>query len=147
MVWRDLEVVAFDLAGHVIVVLEGENRSTMVQEPLLRGRWFHHAAPRRDIAFQHRSRMLAGDWIADGANDIAQINLGAGNAFAESLAQNCEARKIEKIFYLRHQGTQSAGVEEVFHQQLARGANIGDDRHLARNLVKSLQIELDASAT
>ena len=53
---RDVEIVALDLARHVVVVLERDRLAAMLDEPLLGRRRLHHAAVRREIALQHRGR-------------------------------------------------------------------------------------------
>src|SRR6516165_7878102 len=50
VVRRGGEVIALDLARHVVVVLEGERRPAMLEEPLIRRRWLHHTAARCEVA-------------------------------------------------------------------------------------------------
>ena len=65
MVGRDVEIVALDLARHVIVVLERERRPAMLQEALLGGGRLHHAAARREIAGEHGGRAFGIDGIGE----------------------------------------------------------------------------------
>ena len=49
-------------------------------------------------------------------------------------------------FSSQHQRAQAAGIEEILHQVFARRPDIGEHRHLARDLVEALHVERDAGA-
>ncbi len=65
---RDVEIVALDLARHVVVVLERDHLAAMLAQALLGGGRLHHAAARREIAFQHRGRAAGIDRIGERVN-------------------------------------------------------------------------------
>ena len=63
VVGRDVEIVALDLARHVVVVLERDRLAAMLEEALVGGRRLHHAAARREVALEHRGRAFGVDRI------------------------------------------------------------------------------------
>ena len=144
MVGGDGKIVALDLAGHVIVVLEGERRPAMAQEALVGGRRFHHAAARGEIAGEHRGRAFGIDRIANRMDDVAQMDFGAGDILSHRLAGHRAACQIEPVPELGHQRAQTAGVEEILHQIFSRRPHIREHRNVARNLVEARHIESDA---
>ena len=143
---RDVEIVAVDLARHVVVVLEGDHRAAVLQQPLLGRRRLHHAAVRREIAGEHRGRAVARDRIVERVDDLALVDFGAVDVLAKGLAGDGQAGQIEHAAQLVHQRAQAAGIEEILHQEFAGRAHIGDHRHLARQFVEAVHVERHAGA-
>ncbi len=97
VVGRDVEVVALDLARHVIVVLEGERRPAVLEKALVgRGR-LHDAAARRQVAGKHRGRAFGIDRIGERMDDVAQIDLGAGDVLAHRPARHRQTGQVELV--------------------------------------------------
>ena len=74
MVRRDLEIVAVDLARHVVVVLEHQRRTAVLEQPRIGGGRLHHAAARREIAGEHRGGARGRYRVAERMDDVAQMH-------------------------------------------------------------------------
>ena len=146
VVGRHVEVVALDLACHVVVVLEGDHLAAVLEQPLFGRRRLHNAAARRQISGEHGGRALARHRIAERVDHVALVDLGAGDVVANAFSGHGQARQIERALQLAHQRAQAAGVEEILHQEFSGRPHIGEHRNLARDLVETLHVELEAGA-
>ena len=88
-----VEIVALDLARHVVVVLERERRPAMLEEALVGRRRLHHAAARREIAGEHRGRAFGIDRIGERMDDVAQIDFRAGDVLADASCRSPSCRR------------------------------------------------------
>ena len=66
VVRRHVEIVALDLARHVIIVLEHHRRAAVLQQALVGCGRLHHAAARRKIAVQHGGRAFGIQRVVSG---------------------------------------------------------------------------------
>ncbi len=146
VVGRDLEILTIDLARHVVVVLEGERGAAMLEEALIGGRRLHHAAARREVASEHRGRALCIDRVSGRADHIRQMDAGFCDVLAERLPGHRHAGEIELVGERVHQRAQTTGIEEILHQELAGGAQVGDHRYLAREGVEIIGRQRHAGA-
>ena len=102
MVWRDVEIVPFDLTRHMVVVLESDCLAAVTQQAFVRRRWLHHAPARREIADEHGRRTFARYRISQRTNDVGFVDDRAGNVLADALAGDGEAREVEGALELSH---------------------------------------------
>ena len=91
VVGGDVEIVALDLARHVVVVLERDRRAAMLQEPRIGGGRLHHAAARREIAGEHRGRAFRIERIVERMDDVGQMHLAVGDGSPERAAGHGDA--------------------------------------------------------
>ena len=97
MVGRDIEIVAVDRGRHRVVILEGERFAAMRQQPLVGGSRFHDAAARRQIAGEHSGRALGIKRFFQRMDDVGQIDLHAGDIFADGAAVDGDGGQIEQV--------------------------------------------------
>src|SRR6184192_4677157 len=84
MTWSGVgKIVTLDLARHVVVVLERERGPAMLEKALIRRRRLHHAAARRKVAGEHGSCAFRVNRLGERVDDVAQIDLRAGDVFAD----------------------------------------------------------------
>ena len=84
MVGRDVEIVAFDLAHHVVIVLEGDHFAAVLEEALVGGRRLDDAALRREVALEHRGRAFGIDRVVERMDDVGDMDLGALDVLADA---------------------------------------------------------------
>ena len=130
VVGRDVEVVTFDLACHVVVVLEGDHLAVVSRSRFSAADGFitqprgarlpvsTAVAPSRDTGSPKRM------------DHIALVDLGARDVLADASSGHRQAGQIERALEPAHQGTQSTGVEEVLHQEFSGWPYIGEHRDL-----------------
>ena len=95
VVGRDVEIVALDLARHVVVVLERERRAAVLEQALLGRRRLDDAAARREVAVEHGGRALRVDRIVQRVDHVGQVHLRALDVLADGLAGHGHAVEIE----------------------------------------------------
>src|SRR5258708_11868321 len=77
VVRRGGEVVAFDLACHVVVVFEGKRGPAMLEEALIRRRRLHHAAAWCKVAGEDGGCAFRVDRVLERMDDVAEIDFRA----------------------------------------------------------------------
>jgi hypothetical protein len=127
----------------VVVVLERQRRAAVLQEARVGGRGLHDGTVGRQVAVKDRGRLL-GHGLGHPADHRGVVDLGTREIPAQRPAVDRGAAEVELVLELGQQRLDAAGVEEVLHQVPAGGADVGEDRNLARQLIEALQGERDA---
>ena len=146
VIGRDIQILALDFGRHVIVVAEHQRGATVLPQARLRCRWLHHRAARRQIASQHGRRALGVDGFVEGQNDLIVVDRRVGDRLTQRHARDRHGAAVEPVAQRLHQCRQAAGVVEVLHQERAGWADVGDDRHFARELIEALERQRDPCA-
>ena len=79
-------------------------------------------------------------------NHVGQMHDRAVDIVADRAAGDGQAGQIEQVAHFRHQRAQAAGIEKILHQIFAGRRDVGDHRHLSRDLVEPRHVERNAGA-
>ena len=132
----------------VVVIIEHKRRAGVLEQGRIHDRRvFDHGAARGQVAMQHGGAAIAGDGGGRGADHVGIEVLRVGNVLAQGLAIDGEGLRVQQLAHAVEQGAKAAGGVEIIHQVLAAGAKIGEQRGALRELVETLQRQLDAQAT
>ena len=112
----------------------------------LRRRRLDHRAVGRQVAAQHGEAVGGDERLVARQDHVAVEHFGAGDVLAERLAVDRARGQRQQVADVVQQRAQSAGVEEVLHQELARGTDVRDQRHLARDGVEAVDRQRHAGA-
>ena len=128
-----------DARRHVVVVGEHDGGPGVPQQVRLRRRRLDHRAVGREVAAQHGEAVAARPAPCRAAGSRRALNTSAPAMFSPSvLPLTVRAASVEQVADVAQQCAQSAGVEEVLHQELARRPDVGDERRLARERVEAV---------
>ena len=116
------------------------------EQRLGRRRALDHGAAGRERAAQDDDAAVGRERLGARADDLAVAAPDALEVLAHRLAGGRERVELERVADLGHHRGHAAGLVEVLHQVLARGLEVGDERHLARELVEALERQVEAEA-
>ncbi len=130
-----------DAAVEVVVVAEDHGAAPVGQEVRGGGRLFEHGAVGAEVAGEDDGAAFGGERHLEGADDILIPAPGVADGVGERPAVNREGVAVEEGQELAQDGGEAAGVEEVFHEVLARGLEVDEEGGGAREGVKARERE------
>src|SRR4030095_12598632 len=144
----DVEIVAVDRSLHRRIVVEYQRRPGVLQELGRAGRRFDDADVWGQVALQHRQRAFLVDRVADRADDVGVVDLGALYVLAQRPAGDGQRIEMQVALDLVQETGQAAGIEEILHQVfVAARADVGDYRNLAAGGLEVVEPDVLAGAT
>src|SRR5215472_2924288 len=133
-----------DARGHVVVIGEHHRRPRVLEQMRLSSRRLDHRTVGRQIATQHGQTAARHKRTLARKNDVSVEYFRGLNVLAERPAIDRPRIEHEQIGDVAQQRAQAPGVVKIFHQELARGTNIGHQWRLARQGIEAIERQRNA---
>jgi hypothetical protein len=101
--------------------------------------WLDHCTIGRQFAAKHREAAVRHQRLVTRKNDRGIEHFGTGDVLAQRVAVDRAGIEHQQILDRREERTQSACIEEIFHQELPRRTNVRDERRDARQPIEAIE--------
>ena len=127
MIGGDIERFVVDGFHHRVVIVEHDGGAGVAGQSRLCRRGFHDGAARGEIAFENGDAAARRNRLVERADDVVIPDFGVRIARLDRLASDGELGFVQEGQELFEEGGEAACVEEILHQERARGPEIGND--------------------
>lgn len=140
----DRKVGVVDSCGEIVVVLKDDSRAGVLQEVFFGGDHFNDTAVRREVSAKDEGSAFRREGVVKGADNVGVERFGGFDVLAEGVAVDGWGVEVEEGGDVLEDCAESAGVVEVFHEVLARGPDVGNERGFARDGIEVVEGEVNA---
>ena len=135
-----------NFSHHLRVGFKHQCTAAMLEEFRVRGRGLYHGTIGANISTQYRECGTRRHGTIETANHVRVEVFGASNILTQRFSRDGQRVEFQMRTDFLQQRRHSARKEKVFHQFVARGKQICEDRNLACGLVHFIKCQAQARA-